>query len=545
MTATNSRPRALLIEVGGAVVALALALIAVGAVVGGARAELLFYDGDSVLFELVHRSIAEGLPFHWAMSAVLFFFPEIPVYLGLRAIAATGQQAILLNAILNLVVLYALVRIIAALVSSRRIHGLVAGMVGYGAVILCLLSETTGSKETLELTTLFLIGTYYYGSILAAFASVALVVFLVRRSLAGSHLRSRGSVIAAAALVVLAVASTMSNPLYVLWGAVPLAGALLVTALFTRVGWGTAIWLVGLLAAGSVLGIVARIPLAPFVSPSALSYVYPGRQVESFFFYLARIADLRFTPFAGELVLFLLLSAAAVAAVVVAFRTRANPVLLLVAAFGLITPLLVFAFNVALGTESVRYLQPLYFAPVLSVVVLVAVLLGRETSRVPVTAQRAAAAVVAAAVVIAVVPAVGSVASAAGSRYDRVGCLEQWVDGRDLTGTGMFWDIRAMKAYGDESVSIVQTDFGLIDAFPWLVDVADFYDADVSYVIVAAGEDGWQQTVIDTVGAPAGVVDCATYRIMDYVGTPGEARLSALLSESGRADAIARGFLEG
>lgn len=542
-----------LVETAGLLVAVALAVIAVGSVVAGDRAALLFYDGDSVLFELVRRSIADGLPFHWAMSAVLFFFPEIPVYLGLRALVSTAQQAILANALLNLVVLYVLVRLVAGLLGSGRsgsgrARSIVVALVAYGAIILCLLSETTGSKETLELTTLFLIGTYYYGSILGAFASLVLVMYLIRDGLAGAPAR-----VAAAGLVALAALSTLSNPLFVLWGAVPLAAALLVVGALTAARWRLVLPLVGMLAAGSILGVAARIPLAPFVSPSALSYVYPGRQFDSFLFYLARIAELRLTPGAAELILFLVLTAAAITAAVLALRRRDEPLLVLVASVGLITPLFVFAFNVALGTESVRYLQPLYFAPLMSIVVVGTVVARTRapdpartrSARLPRWAPRVLVAVLIAVVAAGTVPAAAAVASAAGSDYRRADCLEEWIAGRDITGTGMFWDIRALKAYGDESIHLVQTDFGIVDAFPWLVDVAEFYDADVSYVIVARGDAEWERTVTETVGSPAAVEQCPDYSIMDYTGTPGATTLSALLRESGRADAIERGFLDG
>lgn len=547
-----------LVEMAGFLVAVALAVIAVGSVVAGERATLLFYDGDSVLFELVRRSIVDGLPFHWAMSAVLFFFPEIPVYLGLRALVSTAQQAVIANALLNLVVLYVLVRLVAGLLGSGRsgsgrsgsgrARSIVVALVAYGAIILCLLSETTGSKETLELTTLFLIGTYYYGSILGAFASLVLVMSLVRAGLAGAPAR-----VAAAGLVALAALSTLSNPLFVLWGAVPLAAALVIAGALAAARWRLVLPLVGMLAAGSILGVAARIPLAPFVSPSALSYVYPGRQLDSFVFYLARVAELRLTPGAAELILFLVLTAAAIAAAVLALRRRDEPLLVLVASFGLITPLFVFAFNVALGTESVRYLQPLYFAPLMSIVVVGTVVARTRargpartrSARLPHWAPRALVAVLVALVAAGTLPAAAAVASAAGSDYREADCLEEWIAGRDITGTGMFWDIRALKAYGDESVHLVQTDFGIVDAFPWLVDVAEFYDADVSYVIVARGDAEWERTVTDTVGSPAAIEQCPDYSIMDYTGTPGAATLSALLRESGRADAIERGFLDG
>ncbi len=84
-------------EALGALVALALSVIALRHVVATPRVALLWYDGDSVLLPLVRRSLDAGQPFEWAMSPALFFFPELPVYLLCSVVTATPQQALALN----------------------------------------------------------------------------------------------------------------------------------------------------------------------------------------------------------------------------------------------------------------------------------------------------------------------------------------------------------------------------------------------------------------------------------------------------------------
>lgn len=528
--------RVLLSELAALAAAAGLAVVAVAHILSTDRAAILLSDGDSVLFELVHQSIRDGLPFHWVMSAVLFLFPEAPTYLVIRSLSASPQQAIITNAVLNLVVLYGLVRATSAILRTPRHRGILPALVGYGAVILCILLETTASRNSFELASLFLVGTYYYGTILGLFASVALVGWLLSR-----HDRplGRGVWIAGSAVVLLALLSTTSNPLYGLWVAAPIGFALLVIGLLTPVRWMTVIRIIALLAVGTLGGLLARIPLAPYFSPAAWPYVHPDRRLEALLFYPSRLLDLAETPLgAVEVVVVVLLVVSAITGLIVALRRRDQPVLMFAAVVGAATPVILYTANVVLGTEAERYLQPLFFSPVLSLVVLctVAAERVRAPSRAPVIAGTAAAA----AILIAVVPSTAAVATVVTSDYDRVDCLEDWIDDRDVTGAGLFWDIRDLEAYGDESVQLVQV-VGTFAAFPWLINLAEYYDADPSYLVVQ--DPSWLADIESTLGEPAAVIDCPTYQIVDFEGTPGAEILAATVSDTGTAVARQNGFL--
>lgn len=533
-------------ELGGLALAAALAVIAVAHILSTDRAAILLSDGDSVLFELVHRSIRDGLPFHWVMSAVLFVFPEAPVYLLIRSVSANPQQAIIVNAVLNLVVLYALVRAVAAIMRTTAARGIVAALAGYSAIVLCILLETTASRQSFELASLLLVGTYYYGTILAGFATVALVALMLSKAMPSGAAPSTAArpgrtLPASIGLVAIALLCTASNPLFGLWVAAPVAVALGVVALLTSVRWGTAIRITSLLAAGTVAGLLARVPLAPFFSPAALPYIHPDRRLYALLFYPKRLLELALTPLgAVEVLVVVLLVAAAVAALVVSLRRRDRPVHLFLAAVGAGTPIIVYFANVILGTEAERYLQPLLFSPVLSLVVLVSLLLERratEPAR-PVGRRPLIAAVVI--VGVAVVPSGLAIARVVGTDYARVECLENWIDGRDVTGAGLFWDIRDLEAYGDDSVDLLQIVVTLA-AFPWLIDLAGFYDADPSYLIVQ--DRSWLAEIEQTLGEPAEITDCPTYLIVDYAGTPGAAILAETVSRTGTDIAIQNGFV--
>lgn len=535
-------------ELGGLALAAALAVIAVAHILSTDRAAILLSDGDSVLFELVHRSIRDGLPFHWVMSAVLFVFPEAPVYLLIRSVSANPQQAIIVNAVLNLVVLYALVRAVAAIIRTPAARGIVAALAGYSAIVLCILLETTASRQSFELASLLLVGTYYYGTILAGFATVALAALLLSRAVFSRAVpsgadRPARTVPAGIGLVAIALLCTASNPLFGLWVAAPVAVGLGAVALLTSVRWGTAIRITSLLAAGTIAGLLARVPLAPFFSPAALPYIHPDRRLYALLFYPKRLLELALTPLgAAELLVVVLLIAAAVAALVVSLGRRDRPVHLFLAIIGAGTPVIVYLANVVLGTEAERYLQPLFFAPVLSLVVLATRLLERRAAR-PAVQPVGRRLLTAGAIVIvgvAVVPSGVAIAGVVGTDYTRVECLENWIDGRDVTGAGLFWDIRDLEAYGDDSVDLLQI-VGTFAAFPWLTDLAGFYDADPSYLIVQ--DRSWLTDIEQTLGDPAEITECPTYLIVDFAGTPGAAILAETVSRTGTDVAIQNGFV--
>lgn len=545
-------------ELGGLALAAALAVIAVAHILSTDRAAILLSDGDSVLFELVHRSIRDGLPFHWVMSAVLFVFPEAPVYLLIRSVSANPQQAIIVNAVLNLVVLYALVRAVAAIIRTPAARGIVAALAGYSAIVLCILLETTASRQSFELASLLLVGTYYYGTILAGFATVALAALLLSRAVLSRAVLSTAVLSTAApsgvdrpartlpagiGLVAVALLCTASNPLFGLWVAAPVAVGLGAVALLTSVRWGTAIRITSLLAAGTIAGLLARVPLAPFFSPAALPYIHPDRRLYALLFYPKRLLELALTPLgAAELLVVVLLIAAAVAALVVSLGRRDRPVHLFLAIIGAGTPVIVYIANVVLGTEAERYLQPLFFAPVLSLVVLATLLLERRAARpiVQPVGRRLLTAGVIVIVGVAVVPSGVEIAGVVGMDYTRVECLENWIDGRDVTGAGLFWDIRDLEAYGDDSVDLLQV-VESFAAFPWLTDLAGFYDADPSYLIVQ--DRSWLTGIEQTLGDPAEITECPTYLIVDFAGTPGAAILAETVSRTGTEVAIQNGFV--
>ncbi|PZE86238.1 hypothetical protein [Curtobacterium sp. MCBD17_032] len=539
------RPRAAVVravghEAVGVLLALALAVVALRHVLATARVALLWYDGDSVLLPLVARSIALGQPFEWAMSPALFFFPELPVYLAVSAVTATPQQALALNGVLVLLAVYALVRAAAneLMSAAARPARIAVSVLAVVLVTMLVLTESSATATSLELASLLLTTTYYYGAVLAMLATAVLVLRTVRTG--------RASVPMLGTVGVLAALTTASNPLYVPWSAGPVVVTLGLLVVARRVPWRPPALVAGALTAGAALGYLVRIPLRPFVSLDPSTYVHPERAGATAAFFAA-LTDERAASASGDAGLLLMLLGVLLSAggTVWAWRSRSSRAVLLATALPLVTIVAVSVGVVVAGSQTPRYLEPVVTMPLLALVAVCE--LARTAVRQtrlhrPTRTLRTVSAVVAALVLVAGVAVTpGTVRSVVDARYGPVACLDRWVDAhrtadRDPVGVGQFWTIRPLAAYADRDVRLLQVR-DTFDTYPWLVDLGAYRDARPDYVVVGSG-DVWTTPVEDSLGPPATITHCGGYDVHDYAGTRGAEVLRSTVV--GSADRILR-----
>lgn len=534
--------RALVVDAVAAVLATAGALLGLAAVAASPRAMFLFFDANSLLLELVHRSLAAGGPQHWTMSAALFFFPEIPVYEAVRFFAAAPQGALLANALLYLLAVYVLLRVIAWQL-WRGSRGAVAALVAFLTLCLALVYETSQGRDSFELVSDLLFAGYYNGTVVAVLGSVALVIALHR-------VRRAQRVVTAIGLVVLGAVATASNPLYLLWFSVPLGCSIFAVALIRRAL--PSLWLVVASVGGPVLGLLARVPLERFISAPSERYIHPGGAASAAEFYATQLRQLTIAGHLGELFVLLFLTGCSVVGVVLVARRRLSAEASLVVVFGALAMPLVFAINIALGTQTVRYLQPMYFAQSLSVVVVVgwalrSAALGAAAATIAPSRRKAFAAVgVALAAALTVGGGIAAVAMAE-SRHSppaSIDCLENWIGNRDIAGIATFWNARPAEVYGDASVQLVQVSED-VEVDPWLVNLADYRNIEVSYAVYGGLDTrGFRATLVAQLGEPSAVVDCDDFLVLDYVGASTIAGLGDRLSESARDLERERGFVD-
>lgn len=531
-TAVRAWPR----ELGGVAAALLMTTIVVAHLVSSERRVLLFSDGDSVLTGLVIRSLAIGQPQDWAMSSVLFL-PELAMFGGLSLLGLGLTATLTLNAFVSYLALYGALRLVAGARSHARLP--VAGaLLAFGAFCALSLLEASPDRNALQLASLLGTTTYYSATVVA----VVITIGLARRMLDDGQrrLRSRAVLIGA-----VAAASVLSNPLFLAWAVVPVGGLLGATALARRsqrgAAWPAAIALV----VGSGLGLLGRIPLAPFIANTGVGYIDPGGGVESIGYY-GRLLSERAQSVEGAIALTLSICVwvVAVALSVLALRRRADAVAF-VAASAWVTPVLVVIGAIALGTHAARYLEPTAFAPVLALAVLPQLFRVRDTPALPVigdapTAVGAAGdsspqpvgaprvprgnaprrvAVLAgavAAVILATLATTGVprlIEGATRSDPD-VDCVTDWVAASGRTGAGQFWTVRTPKAHLDDPRGLVQVDDHL-NGYAWLVNRDDYEAEAVSFLVI---DDQSLPFVLpdDLSMQDASITTCGRYTIADF-----------------------------
>src|SRR5690606_30306112 len=203
-----------------------------------------------------------------------------------RMLALDVNAALFINAVVNLVALYGAVRFTAGRRRSGRAPvgwSLLASIV-FGLLVV---TEPSASRDALELASLLTTTTYYSATVIAVVLSVA----LVRRACD----RPQPTRLLPVMLAVIALVSTLSNPLYAAWATVPLGVLLGVAALYPAAR-ARALPLIAWLVGGTVVGFLARIPLSAWITNNGAEYAQPGRWPESVRYYSDLLAVRMSTP---------------------------------------------------------------------------------------------------------------------------------------------------------------------------------------------------------------------------------------------------------
>lgn len=462
----------------GWLAALLLALLAIAHLAATDRSWMLYYDSETVLPALVRGSVLAGQPQDWALSAVLFI-PEMGLYFALAALGLGIKGTFALVGVANFLLLYGALRLMSGLVRPyrRRGHRIAGGLAAFAAVVLLTLLEDSARWDSFELVSLLATSTFYSMTVLASVFSTALAA-----PLAGVPTRRRRTLIELALLAVAAV-STLTNPLYVGWEAIPLVLVFALLAWRRAVPWRSFGRVTAVLAIGGGLGLLGRIPFAQLITKDGPAYANPGNPGGTAIYYVQLLLD-RTSNLVGALELIPVLALFLIAVVVFRRSARASDgPTAIVAGMAWLPPLVVVAGMVVLGGVGTRYLQPAFFAP-LCLVVLVPELFpaGSLARRLSGPALRVLVAGVAAVTLIASGLLVTALRGSAEAVNPDVHCVDDWVTASHRTGAGRFWTIRGPKAYLADPRQLVQVDdaFG---AYPWLTDRSDYGTRSVSFVL--------------------------------------------------------------
>lgn len=503
-----------LFESVGMFLALALGLFAVAHMDASPRSWILYYDADSVLPALVRGSILAGDPQDWVFSAVLFI-PEMGLYLALAALGAGVKGTFALNAVVNLFLLYASMRFVSGIaLRGRSRASLVGGALAAFAALICLmLLESSSRGDSFELASLVATTTYYSMTVLGSVLTTGIAARLVQSSKGEPRWPLQTS------LVAVSVLSTLTNPLYFAWSVVPLMLVLTLLTWKKVIRWQLMAQACTLLLLGTAAGFAARVPFAPLVGKDGAAYAQPELAKWSALYYPLLVAD-RTSTIPGAFALTLVVSLVLVSVIV--FRkslSLKDSTAAIVSGLGWLAPLAVIIGVISVGGFGARYLQPLFFSPICTLVFTPRLLPVEMTHAPGMTAAVIRKVMVCLAAVSLFVSGGSAIllSKSALSIDPDIHCVNDWVMASHRTGAGNVWTVRGPKAYLAEPNRLVQIDRHF-RAYPWLVDRSDFANPGVSFV-VSDGTEAPIDLPVAVESLPSTTVHCGRYTITDF-GAP-------------------------
>ena len=505
-TDTPATKRVWPVEILGAVLALFIAIVVVSHLSDSDRSVLLYSDGDSLLTVLVAHSISVGQPQDWALSSVLFL-PEIAVYWLLSLLNQPVMVTLAINAVVNFLALYASIRYVAG--NDRSSSAAVTGsLLAFSTFSALALLESSSDRNSLELASIMATTTYYSATVVG----VVLTIGVMRRIAD----RPRHRVLSRIALLTaMSALSTLTNPIYLAWAAVPLSVLIIVLASAKRLDRRAAYQVLSGLLGGAILGFVGRLPLTDMIANTGVGYVSPSEWRYSADYYSALlVARVESLEGVVALIVVIVLVSIAMGCTVIALRRRSAGATLLASAswFG---PLTMLVGALVLGTHASRYLQPVLFMPILALVLIPSLLPKHVTSlsRNTVALVGGIVAVGLAAAALTSTPRL--IENVTSQESDpSLKCVTDWVNSSERVGGGQFWTIRAPKAYIEDPRQLVQVD-EYLNPYHWLVNRADDQRGGVSF-LVTDGQSFAFDLPVETFDPQAKVISCGNYTITDF-----------------------------
>jgi hypothetical protein len=537
-------------ELAALVVVVALVLVPLGRMAGSLWSAILLYNGDSLVLPLLYESIASNEPFEWVFSSQLFFFPEAILYSAIAFFFEDPRATIITNSVVNVLLFYAFTRLIARFALRQQRHRLIeimSSLVAVGLLVAFCLLEPEPNVNGSAIATLFLFNTYYQGVIIVG-AGVLVLTLWALRATAGRRRRTKALVAATTLSAVVTAAITLCDPLYLLQVTVPLVAAFTILWFTRHVTWRTFALLCGTNIAAALLGLWARKFFESFLSISLDKYL-DIEKIPSSLTLLGNTLDELMATSLGLLKLALWIGLIALALLFFAYalfaqsrprlRRTVSTVELFIGSFSALSAVTMTLAFIATGSQTTRYLLPLFLFPLLSATIVVlhiwrriAPLLRRESTRhrVNLSLRFVSAAGAAGILVAGGVSAPAVYAMSTGADYVGVDCFNNAVADTSTSGVGSFWVTRQWDLYGAERGDVLQVKHDLT-VEDWMINLASYENERFSYVIV----DPWNGVGVDSIaplGEPADATQCGDFTIYDFAGTPGEQLLTDTIAES-------------
>lgn len=185
--------------------------------------QVFLHDSDSLTLPIIYKSLQLHEPLEWVFSAQLNLFPEAIIFAVAAVFTRTVESALAVNAFINVLVFYGLVRVILRVIASkslakRQTYGLLTVLVLLGFMLL-----ETPTTFGQALVTYMLFSSYYSGPLFIGLLNVGVLAYLIKHPL---PLFSRKRWLALAGLGLINSSTVASNPMFVIQFTAPLLATL-------------------------------------------------------------------------------------------------------------------------------------------------------------------------------------------------------------------------------------------------------------------------------------------------------------------------------
>ncbi|KQP97596.1 MULTISPECIES: hypothetical protein [unclassified Rathayibacter] len=540
----------LLLELAPLLVVSALALVVLARMAQSEWSAILLYSGDSLVLPLLHESLVAGEPFDWVFSSQLFFFPELVIYSAIALFISDPRAVILVNAVVNLLLFYAFARVIARVALQRTRHRFIEISVSLGAIVLfvviCLLEPQPNINGS-SVASLYLFNTYYQGVVIIGLAVLALTLWLTR-AFRRARWGSVRTIVYAVVTAAVTAAVTLCDPLYLLQVTAPLALTLIVMWFARHLTTRGVALLLAVNVVSALVGLWGRRFVEQHLAIALDKYMDIEKIPSSITLLGTTLTELSSTS-VGMFKLLLWGGAVVVTTgfFLYALFAQTRPALrrtvsggeLFLTGFSTLSFLtMVLGFFVT-GSQTTRYLLPIFVFPLLAMIPVVIHVLRLSMLVVPYAEYRRSLArfmIGASSAVAVLIVAAGAVSTppvvrmATGADYSGADCFESAIGDREDSGVGSFWITRQWELYADERGDVLQVE-GDLTVMDWMINLSTYLDKDYSYVVV----DPWglvTEKSVEVLGTPASVTACGDFDIYDYEGTPGEQILTDAVDRS-------------
>jgi hypothetical protein len=489
------------------------------------------FSSDSLTLALLRESIARHEPLHPVMSSQLLIFPEAVLYLLSSLLTTSVRASLVMNAYVNVLLLYVLLRGISHFLTRRdRVAAATCCLISTSYTLL----ENSASKL---IASFYLFNTYYSGVVIFGLFSVLIALWqLSARSTARKHV-----FVTTGAILLIGLAAA-SDALVFVEVSVPLLATIAVLAAARAVRLRKAMLLAATQMTAAFLGYLLRIPLHRlFGFQNYAGYIRYGRATRTFVT-LMRIAGSIISTGGGLLEVAAILSVVGWAAVLswrCLFRYRpigdSPPApTALVAVFSLLSPLAIVGATVLTGHYAIRYLIPVAIFPFTALLVVFNCQIGwaRRLARFhPALVGAVALIVVGSFSAARIQPLVSSVPS------PDARCLSAVLGGRPADGLAGYWTSRPLDLYGQHDERVLQVTTGIapfpngLTPFLWLVNAGEYENKHFTFVLVdrRLGLNDLTVANVETLGRPSAIEGCPTFWVYRY--EPGSTAYATLNSE--------------